>query len=83
MNAWVVACIALTPPLALMVVMCARGPVARRLAAVQLASSIGWLIVVAMTFAFRQASSIDLALTLGLLTLPATLLFAVFAERWL
>ncbi len=82
-SAWIVATIALLPPLALMVVFCARGSVGRRLVAVQLVSSIGVLALIVMTFAFGQASSIDLALTLGLLTLPATLLFAAFVERWL
>lgn len=83
MSAWLVATILLLPPLALAAFFCARGPIGRRLAAVQLMGSIGLLMLVAMTFAFGQASSIDLALTLGLLTLPAVLLFAVFSERWL
>lgn len=83
MTAWMLATLALTPPLCLMVLLCGRGPVARRLAAAQMASSVGALALVAMSFAFDQASSIDLALTLGLLTLPATLLFALFLERWL
>ena len=39
--------------------------------------------LVAASFAFDQTSSIDLALTFGLLSLSATLLFAVFLERWL
>ncbi len=82
-SAWLVATIALLPPLALTVIACGRGAVGRRLAAVQLASSIGVLVLVVMTFAFGQASSIDLALTLAILTLPANLLFAVFVERWL
>ena len=36
-----------------------------------------------MTFAFDQSSFIDLALTLALLTLPGTLVMALFLERWL
>ena len=83
MNPWLLATLALVPLLALMVVMCGRGPVGRRIAATQLAGSLGALTLVSMTFAFGQASSMDLALTLGLLTLPASLLFAVFLERWL
>ena len=83
MTAWLLATLAMAPPLALIAVMCLRGPIGRRLAAVQLASSIGVLALVSMTFAFGQASSIALALTLGLLTLPVTLLFATFVERWL
>jgi multisubunit Na+/H+ antiporter MnhF subunit len=83
MSAWIVAAIALLPPLALMVFLCARGSMGRRLAALQLAGSASVLELIVMTFAFGQASSIDLALMLGLLTLPATLLFAIFLERWL
>lgn len=83
MNAWLIAVVALAPPLAVAVVMCERGSLHARLAAVQLASVVGVLALVCMTFAFDQASSIDLALTLALLTLPASLLFAVFTERWL
>jgi hypothetical protein len=83
MSAWLIASIALTPPIGLMVLMCARGSLGRRLAAAQCASSLGTLALVAMSFAFGQASSIDLALALGLLTPPAALLFAVFTERWL
>jgi len=82
-SPWIVFSLTLLPPLGVVIYLCARGTIARRLAAVQLAGSIGWLAIVAMTFGFGQASSIDLALTLGLLTLPASLLFAAFLERWL
>jgi len=60
-----------------------HGTLAHRLVAVELASSFAVLLLIALSFAFDQASSIDLALTLALLTLPGTLLLAVFAERWL
>ena len=83
MNPWLLASIALIPPLGLVATMCMRGAPGARLAAVQLTGSLGVLALVAMTFAFGQASSIDLALSLGLLTLPASLLYAVFLERWL
>lgn len=83
MSAWLIATLCLAPPLALLVAMCARGPLARRLVAAQAASSVALLLLIAMTFAFGQASSIDLAMALGLLTLPASLLFALFVERWL
>jgi multicomponent Na+:H+ antiporter subunit F len=36
-----------------------------------------------LSFAFGQASSTDLALTVALLSLPGTLVFALFVERWL
>ena len=48
----------------------------------QLASSIEVLALVAMACAFGQASPTDLALTLGILKLLATHLFAAFVERW-
>lgn len=83
MSAWLAAAIALLPPLALAAVYCARGSLGLRLAAVQLAGSLGAVELVAATFVFGQPSSIELPLTLALLTLPATLLFAVFMERWL
>jgi multisubunit Na+/H+ antiporter MnhF subunit len=80
---WRIAAIALVPPLAAAVLMCARGSLGPRLAAVQLLGTLAVLLLVVMTFAFTQASSMDLALTLALLTLPATLLYALFVERWL
>ncbi|HTT81006.1 MAG TPA: monovalent cation/H+ antiporter complex subunit F [Stellaceae bacterium] len=83
MTPWLVAAIGLVPALGAAVIMCARGNAAARLAAVQLAGSIAVLLLVVLTFALDQPSSIDLALTLALLTLPATLLYALFLERWL
>lgn len=83
MSDWRIAAIALLPPLAVAVLMCARGSLGQRLAAVQLIGALAVLLLVVMTFAFAQPSSMDLALTLSLLTLPATLLYAVFVERWL
>ncbi|MGH6876012.1 MAG: monovalent cation/H+ antiporter complex subunit F [Rhizomicrobium sp.] len=69
--------------MAAMIVQCGRGKLPGRFAALQLASVLGVLILIEMTFAFEQPSSIDVALTLGLLSLPASLLLAVFVERWL
>lgn len=83
MSPWTIAAIALLPPFGLMVLMCSYGPVGHRIVAAQVLASIGMLALVIMTFAFNQASSIDLALVLGLLCLPASLLYALFLERWL
>jgi multisubunit Na+/H+ antiporter MnhF subunit len=80
---WLIALTALLPALACAIWMAGRGAPGRRLAAVQLGSAFGALMLGVASFAFAQASSMDLALTLGLLSLPATLLFAVFLERWL
>ncbi len=83
MTVWLAAAVALVPPLAMAALMCARGNLAERFAAGQLAGSIAVLLFIMMSFAFDQASSMDLALTLAILTLPATLLYALFIERWL
>lgn len=83
MTAWTVAALALIGPLVIAVVAAGRGNPALRMVAVQLASTVGILLAIALTFVGDQSSSIDLALALALLTLPATLLFALFEERWL
>ena len=83
MNAWSIASLALLPPLLLSVVAAGRGAIGGRLVAIQLASSLAAFLLVAVSFVFEQPSSLDLALTLALLTLPGTLLFAMFTERWL
>lgn len=83
MNPWLVALLALLPPLAVPVALAWRGRAGQRFAAVQLAGSVGLVILAVMTFAFDQASAIDLSITFGVLTLPASLLYAVFLERWL
>ena len=83
LNPWLIATLALLPPLGVPFVACARGPTAQRLVAVQLLTALGVLILAALTFALAEASSIDLALTFGLLGIPASLLFAVVLERWL
>lgn len=80
---WLAATLALLPPFGLTVLACGRGALGFRLVAVQFATSLATLLLVALSFALDQPSVIDLALTLAVLTLPGTLLFAVFQERWL
>jgi multicomponent Na+:H+ antiporter subunit F len=80
---WLAATVALVPALAAAAYACMSGGIANRLVAAQFASGIGTTILVTMSVAFDQASSIDLALMLCLLAVPASLLFALFAERWL
>ncbi|WP_187335128.1 monovalent cation/H+ antiporter complex subunit F [Novosphingopyxis iocasae] len=82
-DLWLAASIALILPFALAAIAIWRGPIAGRLAAVQLASVIAVLLLVAMDFAFDQPAAIDIALSLALLSLPGTLLYALFEERWL
>ncbi len=83
MNVWLIAVLALLPPLAVPAYVAVSRGTADRLIAVELATSIAALILVVMSFAFDQSSFVDLALTLALLTLPSTLVFAQFLERWL
>ncbi len=83
MNVWLVAVILMLPPLAVPLVVAWRGDANNRLAAVQLASTLSALVVALMTFAFDQPSFVDLALCLTLVSIPGTLLFTMFMERWL
>ena len=82
MTNWMVTCIALLPALAIPVVAALRGSTAHRLAALPLAGSVATILLVLVTFVFDQSSFIDIALCLALLTLPGTLAFALFLERW-
>jgi multicomponent Na+:H+ antiporter subunit F len=83
MSAWLIAALALLPALIVGVVCAARGAIARRLVAIQFATSTAVLLLVVLDFAFDQSSSMDLALTLALLSLPGTLVLVLFQERWL
>lgn len=82
-KSWLIASIGLLPPLVIAVIACGRHAISERLVAVELATSLAILLLITLSFAFDQPSSIDAALTLALLTLPGTLLLALFAERWL
>mgnify|MGYP001276383291 FL=1 len=82
-DLWLAASIALILPFTLAAIAMWRGPVAGRLAAVQLASVVAVLLLAAMDFAFDHPAAIDIALSLALLSLPGTLLYALFQERWL
>ena len=82
-TGWLVAVVALLPALAVPVFEAMRRDAGRRLVAVQLATALVSVILALMTFAFDQPSFLDLALALTLLSLPGTLLFALFLERWL
>ncbi len=83
MTGWTVAFVALLPAFAIPMVAALRGSTAHRLAAVPMAGSVATLLLVLVTFVFDQSSFIDIALCLALLSLPGTLAFAVFLERWL
>lgn len=83
MNGWLIASLCLLPPLVVAVFACGRGAVAWRLVATELATAVAIIVLIALTFAFDQPSSIDLALTVAMLALPGTLVFVLFQERWL
>lgn len=83
MNPWLAAIIALLPALAVPLWVGLRGALPDRLVAVQLATTIAAAGMTLMSFAFRQPSLIDLPLTLAFLSLPGTLLLAIFLERWM
>lgn len=83
MNAWTAVSLALLPIFILAVIVAGRGAVGRRLIAVEMATALAVLLLVAFDFVFDQASSINLAMTLVLLALPGTLVLVLFQERWL
>ena len=83
MTVWLAGVLLLVPALAVPTYVAARGDTCSRLAAVQLASALAATILALMSFAFDQSSSVDLALSLALLSIPGTYLYALFVERWL
>jgi multisubunit Na+/H+ antiporter MnhF subunit len=83
LNDWAVAFLALLPPLAAALWRCSRGPIAARLVAVQFTTTLAAIAVAVASFAADQPSYVDLALALGLLSLPGSLLMAAFVEQWL
>ena len=83
MSIWLAAAIALLPPLAVAVWGATALPLADRLVSVALASAIAGQAMIMLSFAFDQDSTLDVPLTLAFLSLPGTLLLAVFLERWI
>ena len=83
MNAWLVASIAMLLALTLPAIRALSGSIGSRLVAVELAAVVTSLLLVCLSFAFDQPSFLDLAVTLGLLSLPGTLVLTTFLERWL
>jgi multisubunit Na+/H+ antiporter MnhF subunit len=83
MNVWLIAVIALMPPVALAAGAGLVTGAARRLIAVEFLASLAVLVMVLMSFAFDQPSLVDLPLTIVFLSLPGSLAFAHFLERWL
>jgi multisubunit Na+/H+ antiporter MnhF subunit len=82
-SVWLLAVIALMPPVGVAVGAGLVTGAARRLIAVEFLASLIVLVMVLMSFAFDQPSLVDLPLTIAFLSLPGTLVFAHFLERWL
>ncbi len=80
---WAIAVVLLLPAFAIPVVAALRGGTVDRLVALPLAGGVATLLLALVTFVFDQSSFIDIALCLALLTLPGTLVMALFLERWL
>ncbi len=83
MNPWLLTILALLPPFALAAWHACRGRSGARIAALQLASALTAFMLIALTFAQDEPAFIDLPLSLALLSLPGSLLVALFFERWL
>jgi multisubunit Na+/H+ antiporter MnhF subunit len=81
MNVWLAAAIALLPALGGCAVVAMIRDLADRLVALELATVITVFALMALIVAFDQPSFIDLALTLALLSLPGSLVYAHFVER--
>lgn len=74
---------ALLPPLAAGVLAALRGPLRTRPLAIQFVGTLVNIVFVLIALAMQQPSYVDLALTLTLLSLPGTLAYAFYMERWL
>lgn len=81
--AWLAAAIAMLVALVFPLWTTLHGGIAQRVVAMQMVSVVTAWALVALSLAFGQPSFLDLALTLGLLSLPGTLVFALVLERWL
>ena len=83
MSVWTLAACIATGALALCGVAIARGSVATRLVALQMAGSVAAIDFLLIAQSFGNESAYDLALALALLSLPAGLVYAKFYGRWL
>lgn len=83
MSPWLIAFLFCIPALGIAAYRALSGRSAQRLVATELSVCIGTLMLVLASFAWPHDGLIDLALALGLLTVPGTLVFTHFLERWL
>jgi multisubunit Na+/H+ antiporter MnhF subunit len=83
MNIWFLAAIALTIGLAICGIVIVRAPLMDRLIALELVGILSTLIFMLLAQGLGQEIFYDMALTLAVLSLPGTLVFVHFLERWL
>lgn len=83
MSPWLIAFLLCLPTFALAAYRALSGRSAQRLVAAELAVCIGTLMLALAAFAWPHDGLIDLALALGLVSVPGTLVFTHFLERWL
>ncbi len=83
MSAWTVGALAATAALALCGIALVRGGIESRLIALQLASAVAAVDMLLIAQSFGNASVMDAALMLAILSYPAGLVYARFYGRWL
>lgn len=83
MNAWLAAAYAVGLCLVPCADLCLRGTVERRLVGLEMSGILVTIILVLLTIGFHRLPFIDLALTLAILYLGATLVFVRFLEKHL
>lgn len=83
MNLWLLAAAGVGVCLLPCADLCLRGSVERRLVGLELASNLATILLVLLTVGFGRLPFIDLPLTLAIMSLGASLVFARFLEKHL
>ncbi len=83
MNVWLIASTVLLLCLVPCIVRVVRGTIADRLIALEAAVIVTILALLTLEEGQQRQSFFDLSLAMAVLTIPSTLLFAVFYRRWL
>jgi multisubunit Na+/H+ antiporter MnhF subunit len=83
MNIWLMATGVLLAALLPCALVAFRAEALDRLIAVELAGTITALLIVTLAQALGRPTLFDLALALAVLSVPGTLVYAHFLERWL
>ena len=83
MNVWLMCSTVLLACLALCAIGVVRGSIADRLIALEAGTIVSILALLTIEEGLQRQSFFDLSLAMAVLTIPSTLLFAVFYRRWL